>query len=316
MSVLTELNIEAYDSKVFDDFRPVDHFSIENARASMWLAQLSYEVKDESKVKTLLGAWDLRLVPRGIVSMSVVTPLPVARTEAFIARGRGAAFLVFAGTDPLVAANWVSDFDIRPHHGGTTMGFAQAVNPIVPVLRELLDGLEEPLFVIGHSLGGALAVLAALPLAEGGLRVAGVYTFGMPRPGNQAFQSRYDKRLGTATYRLVNGSDIVPTVAPSLLKFHHVGRLLWRTTGTRFDPTALSEEPGSNEPNFERGIAAALLAPFRAPVRDWLALGGALDPDRTRPVWAGRPDAVRLLLSLQSRRILDHLPDSYIAALT
>lgn len=46
---------------------------------------------------------------------------------------------------------------------------------------------QRPFFVTGHSLGGALATLASYRLMKMGVNVRGLYTYGSPRVGNQAF---------------------------------------------------------------------------------------------------------------------------------
>src|SRR5216683_2053695 len=92
------------------------------------------------------------------------------------------------------------------------------------------------LFIAGHSLGGALAAITAHRLVtELDAPVTAIYTFGMPRPGSPAFAAAYDQRLGMCTYRLVQGEDIVPTVAPSFLGFRHLGRYLHCDRGAKFD---------------------------------------------------------------------------------
>ena len=56
----------------------------------------------------------------------------------------------------------------------------------------------------GHSLGGALATLAAYDLqAEFAFRKLQVYTFGSPRTGNHAFAHDYERRV-PHTWHVVN----------------------------------------------------------------------------------------------------------------
>lgn len=74
------------------------------------------------------------------------------------------------------------------------------------------EGTSRAIYVTGHSLGGALALLAALELKRQGFNIAQVYTFGQPRVGNAAFKRLYEKSLGDRTYRLVYREDIVPRV--------------------------------------------------------------------------------------------------------
>ncbi|MEM8501564.1 MAG: lipase family protein [Cyanobacteria bacterium P01_D01_bin.1] len=71
-----------------------------------------------------------------------------------------------------------------------------------------------PLYITGHSLGGALATMAAASLSDNGIEVAGVYTFGQPRVGDRTFASQLNKRTDGRVFRFVNNNDIVPHVPP------------------------------------------------------------------------------------------------------
>ncbi|MEM6451294.1 MAG: lipase family protein [Cyanobacteria bacterium P01_D01_bin.105] len=71
-----------------------------------------------------------------------------------------------------------------------------------------------PLYITGHSLGGALATIAAAALAEHGIEVAGVYTFGQPRVGDRTFVRQLNNITQGKVFRFVNNNDIVPHVPP------------------------------------------------------------------------------------------------------
>lgn len=83
------------------------------------------------------------------------------------------------------------------------------------------------IYITGHSLGGALALLAGRVLANAGKGIdsnsnhsrenlfskdLAICTFGAPRVGDNAFKSVF-KDIGV--YRYVNTEDIVPTVPPA-----------------------------------------------------------------------------------------------------
>src|SRR5207249_44832 len=123
------------------------------------------------------------------------------------------------------------------------------------------------LFIAGHSLGGALAAITAHRLVtELDAPVTAVYTFGMPRPGSPAFAGAYDQRRGMCTYRLVQGEDIVPTVAPSFLGFHHLGRYLHCDRGAKFDAAKLSPDTQSDEPLFIEGVSSDVAGLLQQPL--------------------------------------------------
>ncbi|MEL6601963.1 MAG: lipase family protein [Cyanobacteria bacterium J06614_10] len=71
-----------------------------------------------------------------------------------------------------------------------------------------------PLYITGHSLGGALATMAAAALSDNGVAVAGVYTFGQPRVGDRTFASQLNTHIKGKVFRFVNNNDIVPHVPP------------------------------------------------------------------------------------------------------
>lgn len=71
-----------------------------------------------------------------------------------------------------------------------------------------------PLYITGHSLGGALATIAAAALADHGIEVAGVYTFGQPRVGDLTFVRQLNNMTRGKVFRFVNNNDIVPHVPP------------------------------------------------------------------------------------------------------
>ena len=73
----------------------------------------------------------------------------------------------------------------------------------------------------GHSLGGAIAILAAARAQRLHMPVDSVYTFGSPRAGNSSFADAYNTLLGNRTYRLVTLKDLVPRLPfkePGLLE--------------------------------------------------------------------------------------------------
>jgi hypothetical protein len=89
------------------------------------------------------------------------------------------------------------------------------------------------LYITGHSLGGALAVLAAalihsdstLAPLRGALR--GVYTFGQPMVGDANFAKEFQPRFGDMLFRHVYRRDVVPHLPPrSTGRFVHFGHEL------------------------------------------------------------------------------------------
>jgi hypothetical protein len=65
-------------------------------------------------------------------------------------------------------------------------------------------------WITGHSLGGALALLAAWRFKRKFIPVHQVYTFGAPMVGNQETSDAIDRELPDRIFRFVNTEDPVP----------------------------------------------------------------------------------------------------------
>ena len=66
-----------------------------------------------------------------------------------------------------------------------------------------------PTVFTGHSMGGALAVLAALAVQTHGVRVRSVVTFGQPQIGDIHFSRHVESNLNAPYYRFVHGADAI-----------------------------------------------------------------------------------------------------------
>lgn len=78
------------------------------------------------------------------------------------------------------------------------------------------------IFVTGHSLGAAMATIAASRLKASGRDVT-LYTFGSPRVGDHTWAKQFDDM---SVYRFVNNNDIVTSVPPFGF-FTHIGELTY-----------------------------------------------------------------------------------------
>ena len=92
---------------------------------------------------------------------------------------------------------------------------------------------SEKLYLTGHSLGGAAAILAAARLSDLGVSPDQliVTTFGAPAVGNEDFVRTYQDRF--TLRRVVMRGDPVKDALPSPLGFHHFGeRIDWQPPRT------------------------------------------------------------------------------------
>ena len=77
-------------------------------------------------------------------------------------------------------------------HGGFDSAYRSVRPHILSVIQNLLNLHKgAKIYTTGHSLGGALAILAAIDLDQVGYDIGGVYTYGQPRVGNKQFASFY-----------------------------------------------------------------------------------------------------------------------------
>ena len=124
------------------------------------------------------------------------------------------------------------------HHGFLEDFEAISVAVTTAVKNLLVQTPAAKVYLTGHSLGGALAILGALEFARQKLAVTLVTTFGQPRAGNAAFRELYNQAgpvaasLGAITFRVVNQNDIVPRLPGWLLNYRHCGQEIFLEPGT------------------------------------------------------------------------------------
>ncbi len=284
-----------------------DGFSMATARALAWASQLANETDDPAKLARILTDWGW--ARRRDVAGRMGGVLPLTSARGFVAEQRGMCVIAFAGTEPTNIADWIVDLSLRKTADGIHAGFASGVDAAWNSLVAPLADLSGPVVLAGHSLGGALAVVAAFRLVQDGVlppdRLRGVYTFGMPRAGDGRFAERY-RALGLAarTFRIVHGADIVASLPPAEtpFAFRHVGARLSCAHGAAFRAEDL--------------IADALEPPPTGGI-GWLgffqsALTGS--PFRDLPGFPGDAAAAPVIDTLPPA-FRDHVPDRYLRAL-
>ena len=156
----------------------------------------------------------------------------------FILRSKVNNIIVFRGTQE--AAEWIANLNVQqiaypnnnPQAGKIHQGFHElyfnGINQIVQKETQRLDPAL-PCYITGHSLGGAIAVLAALDLAlhlpdlRDQIRM---YNYAPPRVGDPSFAQFYSNLIPNS-YRVVNQADSTWLLPPTQLKdsiYLHVGQ--------------------------------------------------------------------------------------------
>jgi hypothetical protein len=307
MTEFVEIPLDRFDVAAFDNFTPERAFTLGTARALMWASQLGYETERLSELRAVLDQWGF-----GDVTPFVKTSVKLgaaAQTSGVYGERDNAVILVFGGTDPGIWETIATDANVRrTENTDVHSGFQWAFNDVASYVDsaiQLAKSVNKPIFLAGHSLGGALAALAAKYAATDGLAPCAVYTYGMPRVGGDTFCSEYTSRVGDNTYRLVYGDDIVPRVPLSVLGFHHVGRVLQCSVGSKFDLAAPLSVIGSDEPRLSGSILDSVVGHL-----GYIVSGQVL----TKPGLA--PGLLGASFALLPPEIRHHLQDCYFDALT
>ena len=149
-------------------------------------------------------------------------------TRAVVCDGVEDVVVAFRGTADL--RNWLTDLDARFKADfccRVHAGFSAALDGVQGRLLEAISDTPKRVWLTGHSLGGALAMLFAWRIAN--LKseildsVAGIYTFGQPRVGDGGFRDCYDALLKERTFRVVDGEDFITRIPWLLGAYRHCG---------------------------------------------------------------------------------------------
>jgi len=193
-----------------------------NARFLAVASDLAYysQAEGESKFREELGLAG-RLVS-------------VDNTQAWIAANEDHIVVAFRGTEKPTAIEGLKDWlltnamnllvvpegrlgtDLAAAGVGARFhqGFVEAIAEIWPAVlsgvEEEIAKAERPLWVTGHSLGGALALFAAWLFTRKMINVQQIYTFGAPMIGNQVAIDAFNREFKGKLFRYTNQPDPVP----------------------------------------------------------------------------------------------------------
>ncbi|HUL72208.1 MAG TPA: lipase family protein [Vicinamibacterales bacterium] len=224
----------------------------------------AYAYSDADTVATMMSR--LGLEANACVRITQTVDAMFIFSTAYLVQSRcgRVVILCYRGTEPATVGNWLGDAEVSSEsstmslEGGAPAfrvhaGFHRNVRATWwTVLRELTLALQgrslvrpdetvesplEALYVTGHSLGGAMAVLFALKLAaarEHGALAAtlrAVYTFGQPMAVGGALPPVADD-VGRRLFRHITSRDLTPALPPAAWgAFTHFGKEYRHTSG-------------------------------------------------------------------------------------
>lgn len=205
------------------------------------LAQAAYTVMGGGKPALPPGFAQTSLIQASdAVLTAMINPDPAVMamtkdTNIFGLMGRNKAsriaFVSFRGTSDL--ADWLADIDAVPENYRPIGGFGQVHDGFQDVYETVRANIAanlatatadcDQILVTGHSLGAALAVLAAPDIFRNmppNTIEPRLITFAGPRVGLTDFVNAFNATIESC-YRVVNFLDIVPLVPPA--PYAHVG---------------------------------------------------------------------------------------------
>lgn len=214
--------------------------------------------------------------------VSGIGPINQASGFALILQGkgphRGEMAVVSRGT--ATGYDWLSNLNIAADQGPSGYkvhgGFQKVFASIDGTINTALRGKNHSLIhCIGHSLGGAVANLAASKLAGNGHSVS-LYTFGAPRVGMHDMAQSLEKKLGSnRIHRVYNPADVVPMIP--IYPFLHAPTtkdgLRVTTGGNLFSTNAhymSSYTPAVKKRTWESLSVASTSTPLHLSIDQWL----------------------------------------------
>lgn len=146
-------------------------------------------------------------------------------------------FIGFRGSSNI--QNWISNIQIVFEHPyddsniAVDKGFYDLYDVLKPSIISTLSDMSSKyhtnkLLITGHSLGGALATVAAFDMLyyKQPYEVSYLITFGSPRVGNYDF-SEYFNMFSIYSKRITHYYDIVPHVPEEFLGYRHISNEIW-----------------------------------------------------------------------------------------
>ena len=169
---------------------------------AVWMSMASYDDKpgEAARQELIRRGWDMD---------NRIQKDDKSETKFRLARKGKDVLVAVTGTESLADVKSDLNFHAIPYQEGATSrqqvhaGFSYYTTTLLDTpyegttLKEVLkaDAASENVILTGHSLGGAVALLAAARLYDDGASPIQVVTFGAPAVGNESFNETYEPLL-------------------------------------------------------------------------------------------------------------------------
>lgn len=287
-------------------FEVTEEYRLHNAFMLLWASALA-ESKDRKVILSGLKRW-------GFQGTELIGK-PRFGAYGFFAAQDEFNLLSFRGTNSFREALSNTFFMPLPFqelgftgagHRGMMHHFKQLLKESEAILKRNDPEQRKPLFVTGHSLGGAMALLHALYLVKNGWNVAAVYTSGQPHVGDAAFYEDVANWLPNRYFRMKQSDDPTPRVPPIASAGDVFGELLPIASGPLGQLVGQMNYGVSRSLSLDIGRTLSLESqdPELLEIEYWRNLRGGLEKPQSLPA---------LIQSLQ-KRMQEHPPQNYMCA--
>lgn len=229
------MNTNNFDFKITNEYNPHNNFLYTT------LCKLVYE--EEDAIKAQVAKWKVNIPNLNCIVKTVEQH--ILKAEEMAVKGfwdKTSRFMVLYDNDFIILAfrgssnfvDWIKDLrrtqiNFEEGQGKVHLGFYQTVknmrDPINEVMTEIRRN-NQKLFITGHSLGGAQALLSPF-MCDSLKDFHQITTFGQPRVGDKKFrdwvnpQIDSDKGESSKYFRVVNKLD--PVTAIPYINYFHCG---------------------------------------------------------------------------------------------
>ena len=201
---------------------------------AVWMARLSnivYEKDDDGSpnvdaIMEQLQSYDDRI--------SSVIPENKNSAQAIFVEHEEWMAMVFRGTDEF--ADWLDNLSIKTErtdfgdfHHGFYRSLEDVWDTIYSAYSKAVAKNKKPLFITGHSLGGAMATVVAAKFIYMDRPFTSLYTFGQPRAVTRETARLINSEAGGRYYRFQNNMDVVSRIPARISGYSHAGKNLYIT---------------------------------------------------------------------------------------